>query len=146
MFIQGTKKTPRIDFNQSTGELVLHGKSIPEDASKVYKPLLVWINDYIKSPCHTTNLRLNLDYFNSASTLWLVKLIKAIGKINDDDFILFIHIYFDIEDFESMDMEELKDIVSPLVDNIGEVKISIGVKTHGIDRQGKTVKESTIFV
>lgn len=146
MFIQGTKKTPQVDFNQSTGELVLYGKSIPEDASKVYKPMLTWITDYIKSPCRTTNLRLNLDYFNSASMLWLVKMIKAIGKINDDDYILFIHLYFDIEDFESMDMEELRDVIAPLVDNIGEVKISIGVKTHGTDSQGKAIKESTIFV
>lgn len=146
IFIERTAKTPQIDFDQLTGDLILFGKSIPENAAKVYEPLLAWINDYIKSPRHTTNLRLNLEYFNTSSSIWLAKMVNALSKINEDDYVLFIHLYFDIEDFESMDMEELKDIVGKLVDNIGEGKISIGLKTYGTDVNGKIVKESTIFI
>jgi hypothetical protein len=146
IFIERTAKTPQIDFNQLAGELILFGKSIPENAAKVYEPLLAWINDYIKSPRHTTNLRLNLEYFNTSSSIWLAKMVTALSKISEDDYILFIHLYFDIEDFESMDMEELKNIVGQLVDNISEGKISIGIKTYGTDVNGKIVKESTIFI
>jgi hypothetical protein len=146
IFIEKTAKTPQVDFNQLTGELILFGKSIPENAAKVYEPLLAWINDYIKSPRHTTNLRLNLEYFNTSSSIWLAKMVNALSKISEDDYVLFIHLYFDIEDFESMDMEELKNIVGQLVDNISEGKISIGVKTYGTDVNGKIVKESTIFI
>jgi hypothetical protein len=146
IFIERTKKTPQIDFNQLTGELILFGKSIPENAAKVYEPLLAWINDYIKSPRRTTNLRLNLEYFNTSSSIWLAKMVNALSKISEDDYVLFIHLYFDIEDFESMDTEELKDIVGKLVDNISEGKISIGLKTYGSDVNGKIVKESTIFI
>jgi hypothetical protein len=146
IFIEKTAKTPQIDFNQLTGDLILFGKSIPENAAKVYEPLLVWINDYIKSPRQTTNLRLNLEYFNTSSSIWLAKMVNALSKINKDDYVLIIHLYFDIEDFESMDLEELKNIVSLLVDNISEGKISIGVKTYGTDINGKIVKESTIFI
>ena len=145
IFIEKTAKTPRIDFNQLTGELILFGKSIPENAAKVYEPLLAWIGDYVKSPRHTTNFRLDLEYFNTSSSIWLAKMVNALSKINEDDYVLFIHLYFDIEDFESMDMEELKDIVGRLVDNIDEGKISIGLKTHGTDVNGKIFKESTIF-
>jgi hypothetical protein len=146
IFIERTAKTPQVDFNQLTGELILFGKSIPENAAKVYEPLLAWINDYIKSPRHTTNLRLNLEYFNTPSSIWLAKMVNALSKIGEDDYVFFIHLYFDIEDFESMDMEELKNIVGQLVDNISEGKISIGVKTYGTDVNGKIVKESTIFI
>jgi hypothetical protein len=73
-------------------------------------------------------------------------MVNALSKINEDDYIVFIHLYFDIEDFESMDMEELKNIVGQLVDNISEGKISIGIKTYGTDVNGKIVKESTIFI
>jgi hypothetical protein len=146
IFIERTAKTPQVDFNQLTGELILFGKSIPENAAKVYEPLLAWINDYIKSPRHTTNLRLNLEYFNTPSSIWLAKMVNALSKISEDDYVFFIHLYFDIEDFESMDMEELKNIVGQLVDNISEGKISIGVKTYGTDVNGKIVKESTIFI
>jgi predicted membrane GTPase involved in stress response len=146
IFIEKSAKTPQIDFNQLTGELIFYGRSIPENAAKIYEPLLDWINDYVKSPHNTTNLRLNLEYFNTASSIWIAKIITALSKISKDNSVLFIHLYFDIEDFESMDMEELKDIIGPLVDNIGEGKISIGIKTYGKDADGKAVKESTIFI
>jgi len=145
ILIEGTAKTPQIDFNQLSGEMVLSGKSIPENAAKLYEPLLSWINDYIKSPRHTTNLRLNLEYYNSASSLWLAKMIKALSKINEDDCVLFIHIYFDIEDFDDMDMEEVKQFVGPLVDFIDNTTISIGVKAYGTDDNGTIVKESMIL-
>jgi hypothetical protein len=146
IYIERTKKTPQIDFNQLTGELILFGRSIPENAAKVYEPLLAWIDEYIKSPRRTTNLRLNLEYFNTSSSIWLAKMVNALSKISEDDYVLFIHLYFDIEDFESMDTEELKDIVGKLVENISEGKLSIGLKTYGIDADGKIVKESTIFI
>jgi hypothetical protein len=146
IFIERTAKTPQVDFNQLTGDLILFGRSIPENAAKVYEPLLAWINDYIKSPRQTTNFRLNLEYFNTSSAIWLARMVSALGKISEDESVLIIHLYFDIEDFESMEMEELKDIVSKLVDNIGEVKISIGLKAYGTDVNGKIVKESIIFI
>lgn len=146
IFIERTAKTPQVDFNQLTGDLILFGRSIPENAAKVYEPLMAWIMDYIESPRQTTNLRLNLEYFNTSSSIWLAKMVNALSKINVDDSILFIHLYFDIEDFESMDMEELKNIVGLLVDNISEGRISIGIKTYGTDVNGKILKESTIFI
>lgn len=146
IFIEGTAKTPQIDFNHFTGDLILFGKSIPENAARIFEPLLDWINEYIKSPRRITNLRLNLEYFNSASTLWFAKMIKALSKIREEDSILFINIYFDIEDFEDMDAEDLKANVGSLIDNIGEGKISISVKVYGSDSAGKIVKESTILI
>ena len=146
LFIEATSRTPQIDFNHLTGELILFGKSIPENAAKVYEPLIEWINEYIKSPRHITNLRLNLEYFNSASVLWHAKMIKALSKINVEDSILFINLYFDNDDFENMDTAELRGTVGSLVDNIEEVKISIGVKVYGTDDSGKIVRETTILL
>ncbi len=143
---EGDFKSPHVDFNHLTGDLILSGRSIPENAAKVYEPLIQWINEYIKSPRKVTNFRLNLEYFNSASTIWISKLIRALGTIEIEDCILFIHIYFDIEDFNDMDRDEIKHYVSSLVDNIDEIKISVGVKIYGTDIVGKIIKESTILI
>ena len=124
----------------------MFGKSIPENAAKVYEPLLLWINEYIKSPRQTTNLRLNLENFNSATSLWIAKMVKALSKIDVEDSVLIIHIYYEMEDFESMDIEELKDIVGSLVDNIGDSKVSIGLKTYGTDGHGAIINGSTIII
>jgi hypothetical protein len=143
---EGSLKTPQIDFNHHTGDLILSGRSIPENAAKVYEPLLKWIGEYVKSPRKTTNFRLNLEYFNSATTIWIAKLVRALGKIEKEDCVLFIHIYFDLEDFDEMEEDEIKQVVGSLVDNIGEIKISIGVKIYAVASDGKILKESTILI
>ena len=146
IFIEGALKSPQIDFNHLTGELILSGRSIPENAAKVYEPLLLWVNEYIKSPRTTTNFRLNLDYFNTATTIWLTKLIRALGKIQKKECVLIIHLYFNIDDFVDMDSDEVRDIVGSLVDNMGDVEISIGVKIYSTDSSGKIIKDSTILI
>lgn len=146
IFTEGTSKTPQVDFNHHSGDLILSGKSIPENAAKIYEPLLLWITEYIRSPRKVTNLRLHLDYFNSASTIWIAKLIKALGKIEDEDCVLYIHIYFDFEDYTDMDEEDVKYTIGSLLDNIGDVKISIGIKLYGTDSSGEIIKESTILI
>lgn len=146
IIIDGDLKSPHIDFNHLTGDLILSGRSIPENAAKVYEPLLLWIADYIKAPKKTTNFRLNLDYFNSASTIWISKLIRALGKIEKEDSVLFLHIYFDIEDYEEMDDEDLRQTVASLVGNVGDIMISIGVKVYATESDGKIIKETTILL
>jgi hypothetical protein len=146
IFIERTAKTPEVDFNQHTGDLILDGRSIPENAAKLYEPLMDWINNYIKSPRLTTNFRLKLEYFNTASSIWLAKMVNTLSKIKKEESVLIVHLYFDLEDFESMDLEELKEIINLLAENISEGKISIGVKAYGTDINGRIVKESTIFI
>lgn len=146
IFIEGTAKTPQIDFNQHSGELILSGKSIPENAARIYEPILNWVSEYINSPRPTTNLRLSLAYFNSSTSIWIAKIIRALSRIKIKDYVLIIHLYFDIEDYDEMDMEDLKDIIGLLVDNLHDAKVSIGIKTYGIDENGKTIRESIILI
>ncbi len=146
ILIEGTVKTPQIDFNQLTGELILSGKSIPENVAKVYDPVLAWIREYVKSPRKTTNFRLNLEYFNTASSIWLAKIIKTLSSINKPDYVLLIHLYIDIEDTDTLDLDDIKDIMGSLIDNIGEPLVSVGIKIYGLDENGRTVKESQIFI
>jgi hypothetical protein len=146
VFIEGTVKTPQVEFNHLTGELVLKGRSIPENAAKVYEPLLEWTDNYVKAAKKTTNIRLNLEYFNSASFVWITMIVKALSKITRKDALLYIHLYFDIEDFEDNITNQVKDLISVLAEKISDSKISIGIKTHGIDSNGKSIKESTILI
>ncbi|MGD0582264.1 MAG: SiaC family regulatory phosphoprotein [Bacteroidales bacterium] len=144
-YTEGSSKNPQIEFNPLSGDLILTGRSIPENAAKVYEPLLSILSDYIKAPRQVTNFRLNLEYFNSASLLWFARITRTLGRIEMENSVLLIHIYFDIDDFESMDMEEIKDIVSSLVDNIGNTSVSTGIKLYGTDSNHSVVKEATIL-
>ncbi len=146
IFIKGTSRTPEIDFNQLTGELVLNGRSIPENAVKLYEPLLEWTSEYIKEPYKNTNFHLKLEYFNSSSLIWIITLIKLLSKINKKGSTLLINLYFENDDFDFENKEVFKDLIHSIFDNIQEPKVIVGIKINGTDSDGKVVDEETIFV
>jgi hypothetical protein len=48
LVIEGTPKTPQIELDPFTGDFIFSGKSIPENAAKVYEPVLKWVSEYIQ--------------------------------------------------------------------------------------------------
>jgi hypothetical protein len=146
LFIEPTAKTPQIDLNHLSGELIFSGKSIPENAAKLYENVLKWVQDYTMNPKHTTNLRINLEYFNTSSHIWIAKIVRALCSMKEADNIVMIHLYFDIEDFDNMDDEDHKDALSPIIDMVGSPTISVGIKIYGTDENGKVMKESIVLI
>ena len=146
IYIEGTAKTPSIDFNPLTGELIFAGKSIPENPAKIYEDVLKWVQEYIKNPRQTTNLRLNIEYFNTASVIWVAKIVKALCSMKDPDNTLIIHLYFDIEEFDSMETDDVKGALGPVIDMVGTPSISLGIKIYGTDNNGEILKESMVLV
>lgn len=146
IYIEATSKTPEVDFDFLTGNLILSGRSIPENATELYEPLYSWINEYVKQPKKTTNLRLNLEYFNTASSIWLAKIVKSLSRMEDPDNILYIHLYFNVEEFDNMETEDIKDAISPVVDVLSNATVSIGVKIYGTDENGEIIKESMVLL
>lgn len=146
IYIEATAKTPHVDLNPITGEFIFSGKSIPENPAKLYESLLEWIRQYVKNPKKTTNLRLNIEYFNTASVIWLAKIIKALCEMKEPENTLLIHLYFDIEEFDSMETEDLKETLSPVLDMVGTPTISLGIKIYGTDEKGEILKESMVLI
>lgn len=146
IFIEATSKTPEVDFDPLTGNLILSGRSIPENATELYEPIYKWVTEYSKQPVPVTNLRLNLEYFNTASSIWLAKIVKVLSRMDQPDFILYIHLYFNIEEFDSMETEDIKDAISPVIDVLSNATVSIGVKIYGTDENGEAIKEAMVLV
>jgi hypothetical protein len=146
LYIEPTSKTPQIDLNHLTGELILSGKSIPENAAVLYENVLKWVIEYIKNPRHTTNLRFNLEYFNTASAIWIAKIVQALGSIKDSEYTLMIHLYFNIEEFDNMEVEDIKDELHPIIHMIGNPTVSLGIKIYGTDDNGEILKELMVLI
>jgi hypothetical protein len=147
-FITGpTLKTPQIELNQSKGELIFSGRSIPENAAKVYEPAFEWVNKYILDPRPTTNCSFNLEYYNTASSLWLAKILKALIHIKNPDCVLFIHIYLPIDDYlEIEELGDLKDAFFPLSEILQGAIPNIGIKLYGVDDKGGIIKETLVYM
>ena len=146
LHIEATTKTPSADLISQTGELTLTGRSIPENAIRVYEPVFEWVKEYIKSPRPVTNLRLNLEYFNTATSIWIAKIAKELSTISKPDYVLFIHLYFSIEDFEEMESDDIKEELAPITDMVANAQLSIGIKIYGIDDNGVILKEHLVFM
>jgi len=147
LVIEQTAKTPQIDLNQLTGDLILSGKSVPENAAKVYEPVFNWVTEYILNARPTTNLSLNLEYFNTASSIWLAKILKVLIRIKEPDYVLIIHLYFPVEEFEEMkELEDIKDAFAPITDIFHGAIPSIGIKLYGTDDKGEIIRDTLVFI
>jgi hypothetical protein len=146
IFIEPGIKTPEIDFNNLSGELIMSGKSIPENAAILYEKLFQWVTEYIKNPRPTTNLRINLEYFNTSSAIWISKIVATLASIEGNECTLMIHLYFSIEDFDTMEADDVKDELHPIINMIGFPTISVGIKIYGTDDKGEILKESMVLI
>jgi hypothetical protein len=146
LFIEPTAKTPQIDLNPMTGELILSGRSIPENAAKTYEEILNWVTEYAKKPRTITNLRVNLEYFNTSSSIWLAKIVRALCTIDSNEFTLMIHLYFNIDEFDNMDVDDIKDELHPIIHMVNNPIVNLLIKLYGTDIDGTILKESMVLL
>lgn len=147
ILIEQTPRTPQIDLNRFTGELVFSGKSIPENANKVYEPVFNWVSEYILNARPTTNIRLNLEYFNTATSLWLAKILKVLVQIKQTEYIIILHLYLEIDDYEDIeDFGDIIDVFAPIAGIFHQSIPSIGIKIYGTDDEGKIIKDKLVYI
>ena len=79
--VEQSYKTPLINFDGVTGNFEIKGKSIPDNSSKFYEPLLAWLDNYVQNPAPKTNLKIQLDYLNTDSTKCMIDLFRKLEQI-----------------------------------------------------------------
>lgn len=143
--IPSTYNSPEVEFDPHSGILKLSGKSIPENATKLYSPLIGWVKEYVNKACEETNLHLDLEYFNTASSIWIARIVKLLTQIPDPEKLIILHIYFDIEEFDEMEEEDIKEALAPVTDVLTIAIPSVGVKIYGKDDFNTIIKEKLIL-
>lgn len=84
LVIPGTVDTPEINFDAGSGNLVLEGKSYPEDTAEVFTPVMEWLDVYIGNPSGSTSITFKLDYFNSSSYKSILTILMKLESIVDE--------------------------------------------------------------
>ena len=93
LLIEETEETPTVHL-QVGGELSLSGHSYPEDALEFYAPILSWLDKYRNRPADRTITTFNISYFNSASTMPLLKILttlEAMHKAGNEVQVIWLH-------------------------------------------------------
>ena len=74
--------TPLISFNAQNGKFLVSGMSRPEDVTKIYNPVIDWINNYAQNPAPETTVDFKYAYFNTASARKIYEVLAAFDEIN----------------------------------------------------------------
>lgn len=80
--IEGTPKTPTVNFDAETGKMEIKGRSIPENAVEFYKPLVDWLGEYGNHAKPETQVNVQLEYFNTSSSKCILDVFKKLESIN----------------------------------------------------------------
>jgi hypothetical protein len=81
LIIEGSPKTPSINFNANEGLFSIEGRSIPENSLDFYKPVMEWLDAYLTEPKDETNVTIKLEYFNTSSSKCLLDVFKKLEII-----------------------------------------------------------------
>lgn len=79
--LSSTSSTPSILFTPSEGKLEIRGRSIPENSIEFYKELLDYIDEYIDNPHKTTEVIIQLEYYNSSSAVCILNLLRKLKQL-----------------------------------------------------------------
>ena len=79
--IKGTEDTPQVVFDKENNKFSLSGRSLPEDPAEFYQPIILWLEDYAKQPNPSTELHINLEYFNSSSIKQILLIFMLLEEI-----------------------------------------------------------------
>jgi len=103
LLIEGSPKTPTIEFDANSGVLLLRGRSIPENSIEFFQPLNDWLDQYAGTPNEKTTVEVRLEYFNTSSSKCILDFFKKLEKVNGDTTSVHVNWYFETDD---EDMEE----------------------------------------
>ncbi|MCX7985914.1 MAG: DUF1987 domain-containing protein [Bacteroidales bacterium] len=79
--IKGTEDTPTVIFDAAENYFEISGRSLPEDVTSFYGPLLSWLSEYAKSPNPKTVFNFKLEYFNTASSKLILDVLMKLEEI-----------------------------------------------------------------
>jgi hypothetical protein len=111
--IQGTEDTPKIILDKETDLMEISGRSLPEDVSSFYEPVLTWLDEYAQNPNKKTVFNFKLIYFNTASSKLLLDILMKLEEIHEAGHEVLVRWHFPEDD---EDMEEAGEEYADIVD------------------------------
>ena len=112
LLIEGSPKTPTVNFDSQNGIIELKGRSIPENSVEFYQPLQTWVELYSQNPKEETTVEIKLEYFNTSSSKCILDLFKKLEIINKSSSKVLVKWYFETDDEDMQEAgEDYQEII-----------------------------------
>lgn len=112
--IEGTPKSPAVNFDALEGNLKIEGRSNPENAREFFNPMVNWLDEYIKHPAERTHLIVNLEHFNTSTSKYLMEVLRKIRYLADNDYAFNVTWMYEDDDLEMLDTAEAYEMMTGL--------------------------------
>jgi hypothetical protein len=106
IIIEGTPKTPTVNFDATTGKIEIKGRSIPENSIEFYKPLVDWLESYSGAALANTVVNIQLEYFNTSSSKCILDIFKKLENIAKAGSAVIINWYYEEDDEDMLEAGE----------------------------------------
>lgn len=103
LHIEQTSKTPGINCDADKGIVVIKGRSVPENAVEFFTPVKDWISNYVSNPQDLTEVSIDLDYFNTSTSIILLNLLRLFEPLKGAKKDIIFNWYYESDD---LDMKE----------------------------------------
>ena len=105
LLITPTPHTPQVSFSPN-GEMLIRGRSIPEDGGLFYEDLMDWVEAYKQNPAINTVFVIDMEYLNDISTKYILMIIRDLNNVCDHFLVKWIY------ESDDADMLELGQLMS----------------------------------
>ena len=106
ILIEGTPKTPTVNFTAEDGKIEIKGRSIPENSIEFYKPLVDWLDKYASNPLDVTEVNIQLEYFNTSSSKCILDVFKKLEKVTQTNKEIVVNWYYEEDDEDMLEAGE----------------------------------------
>jgi DNA-directed RNA polymerase subunit M/transcription elongation factor TFIIS len=101
--VEGGEDRPKVVLDKENNIFEISGRSIPEDVTEFFNPILDWLDVYAQEPLEETVFNFKLEYYNTASSRLLLDVLLKLEDIYKDNHKVFVNWYYpqndgDIED------------------------------------------------
>ena len=114
LVMEGTEDTPFVHLDRLSDTYIISGRSLPEDVTEFYKPVMDWLEEFAKTPEPEIKFTIKLEYFNTASSKVLLDIMMKLEDIHAaGDTGICIHWHYMAADEDMYEAGvEYKDLVS----------------------------------
>jgi hypothetical protein len=110
--IMGTDDTPTVILDAENEIYEISGRSLPEDVTAFYEPIIRWLEEYSAVPNAKTIFTFKLVYFNTASSKLLLDILMKLEQMHEEGKDMLIRWYYPEDDEDMQEAgEEYADIV-----------------------------------
>lgn len=105
--IESTRNTPQVFLDKEAPIFSISGVSMPSNASSFFQPIIDWMKEYAQNPLAETLLIIRLEYYNTASTKYLLALMQLLESVRGASVVWYYpadqaEIALEIEEFEEL--------------------------------------------